>query len=273
MAFKIAIIAKVPLPWVKGFFVYDTIKAIMSQCGKGDTMNELKLSKRLETVVSFIPKKSKLADIGSDHAYLPCYAYLHGYITKAVAGEVADGPFRSAQKQVEKTGLSQVIFVRKGDGLAVIEPDEVDCVTVAGMGGTLIAHILENGKEKLSGVQRLILQPNVGAHVVRNWLISHGWELVAERILEEDGQIYEVLVAEQGNGLKPYNHDHIEAELLLGPFLLKERNDIFLKKWRSELEHWKKIIAQLEEKALTQESMKKKQELERKIQLIEEVLR
>lgn len=233
-------------------------------------MNEVKLSKRLETVVSFIPKGSKLADIGSDHAYLPCYAYLNGYITTAVAGEVADGPLRSAKQQVTKTGLNDIISVRKGDGLAVIEPNEVDCITIAGMGGTLIAHILEAGKNKLEGVKRLILQPNVGAHIVRQWLISNDWELIAERILEEDGQIYEVLVAEKGDGTKPY--DHLEAELLVGPFLCKERNNIFLKKWRNEVNHWKRIVAQLKEKATTPENVAKKQELERKIQLVEEAL-
>ncbi|MCZ0755576.1 tRNA (adenine(22)-N(1))-methyltransferase [Anoxybacillus sp. J5B_2022] len=234
-------------------------------------MNELKLSKRLETVVSFIPKGSRLADIGSDHAYLPCYAYLHGYIVAAIAGEVADGPFRSAEQQVIKTGLSDVISVRKGDGLAVIEPGEVDCITIAGMGGTLIANILEAGKCKLPGVQRLILQPNVGAHVVRTWLMDNGWELIAERILEEEGQIYEVLVAEKGEPHKPYRH--LEVELLVGPFLRQERSDVFLKKWRKEIEHWKRIIAELEEKATTPEGMAKKAELERKIQLVEEVLR
>jgi tRNA (adenine22-N1)-methyltransferase len=255
---------------VKGFFVYGTIsKENKRRCGESK-MNELKLSKRLETVVSFIPKQSKLADIGSDHAYLPCYAYLKGYITMAVAGEVADGPFRSAQQQVEKTGLRDVISVRKGDGLAVIEPNEVDCITIAGMGGTLIKHILEAGKEKLDGVKRLILQPNVGSHIVRKWLMDNDWELVAERILEEDGQIYEVLVAEKGNGKQPY--DNIEAGILLGPFLMKERNDIFLKKWKHEVAHWKHIVAQLTEKATTAESMAKKQELERKIQLVEGAL-
>jgi tRNA (adenine22-N1)-methyltransferase len=234
-------------------------------------MNEFRLSKRLETVVSFIPKGAKLADIGSDHAYLPCYAYLHGYITKAVAGEVADGPLRSAKQQVERTGLKDVISVRKGDGLEVIQPGEVDCITIAGMGGTLIANILESGKDKLSGVKRLILQPNVGAHIVRKWLMDHDWELIAEHILEEEGKIYEVLVAEKGDGRRPYVN--IEAELLLGPFLLKEKNDVFFKKWNNELAHWKQIVRQLKEKAETESAIAKKRELEKKIKIVEEALR
>jgi tRNA (adenine22-N1)-methyltransferase len=234
------------------------------------TMNEFRLSKRLEAVASFIPKGAVLADIGSDHAYLPCYAYLHGYITKAVAGEIADGPLRSAKQQVEKAGLSHVISVRKGDGLAVIAPGEVDCITIAGMGGTLIANILEAGKNKLFGVKRLILQPNVGADIVRKWLMNNDWELIAERILKEDGRIYEVLVAEKGDGKKPYAD--MEAELLLGPFLLKEKKDVFLEKWRHELEHWKRIVRQLAEKAETESALAKKRELEEKIKLVEEAL-
>jgi tRNA (adenine22-N1)-methyltransferase len=234
-------------------------------------MNEFRLSKRLQTVASFIPKGAKLADIGSDHAYLPCYAYLHGYITQAVAGEVADGPLRSAKQQVERTGLKDVISVRKGDGLEVIQPGEVDCITIAGMGGTLIANILESGKDKLSGVKRLILQPNVGAHIVRKWLMDHDWELIAERILEEEGKIYEVLVAEKGDGKRPYVN--IETELLLGPFLLKEKNDVFFKKWNNELAHWKQIVRQLKEKAETESAIAKKRELEKKIKIVKEALR
>ncbi|GMB07597.1 tRNA (adenine22-N1)-methyltransferase [Thermolongibacillus altinsuensis] len=233
-------------------------------------MNELQLSKRLETVASFIPKGCMLADIGSDHAYLPCYAYLHGYVKGAIAGEVADGPLRSAQEQVKKSGLAHVISVRKGDGLQVIEPNEVDCITIAGMGGTLITNILDAGKEKLIGVKRLILQPNVGAHIVRRWLLEHDWELITERILEEDGRIYEVLVAEKGDGKKPY--EQLEVELLLGPFLIKEQNEAFRKKWTMEMNQWRKIIEQLKH-ATTKEADEKKRELTRKLKMVEEALR
>lgn len=234
-------------------------------------MNELKLSKRLEAVASFIPKGSILADIGSDHAYLPCYAYLQGMIERGIAGEVVEGPFQSAIQQVRKTELDKVIEVRKGDGLEVISPNEVTCITIAGMGGTLIQSILEKGKEKLAGVQTLILQPNIGAKKIREWLLKNGWELVAEQILLDDGRIYEILVAERGESEKPYSQKK-DAYLLVGPFLAKERNDVFVQKWTHELAHWKKIVAQLDAAGQTEASEQKRKELIEKIRLVEEEL-
>lgn len=185
-------------------------------------MNTDRLSNRLETVAKYIPAGAKFADIGSDHAYLPCYMLKKQKASFAIAGEVVDGPFLSAQKQVVNEGLSDVISVRKGNGLEVINDGEVDCITIAGMGGSLIAAILDDGKDKLRSVKRLVLQPNVSAYSIRIWLVENDWSLVTEEIIEEDDKIYEVLVAEKGEGKKPYS-SHIDAELLLGPYLSKEK--------------------------------------------------
>lgn len=232
-------------------------------------MNELKLSKRLERVAGYILQGSVVADIGSDHAYLPCYIVLQGKVDKVIAGEVVDGPFHSAKEQVEKLQLTNKIDVRKGDGLEVIERNEVNCVTIAGMGGALITSILDAGKEKLGEKGRLILQPNIGAEHIRKWLYDEKWLLVAEEILEEDGKIYEILVAEKGNPNASYGDVQVQTGFLVGPFLLKERNLVFVKKWQFELAHLQKIENQLLENSRNQSRL---QEVQEKIKIIEEVL-
>lgn len=236
-------------------------------------MNEMKLSKRLETVLSFVPEGSSVADIGSDHAYLPVYACLHDIIHTAIAGEVSDGPFQSAEEQVRKSDLSSKITVRKGDGLEVISPNEVDVITIAGMGGKLIRDILDRGKAKLEGVSRLVLQPNVGAKYIRVWLIDHEWELIDEAILEEDEKIYEVLVAEKGIPTKPYEGLHIDTALLLGPFLMKQKNDIFIKKWLFEVDKWEKVLQQMEQaSSFEPELEQRKSEIKQKANMVREVI-
>ncbi|MDR6122333.1 tRNA (adenine22-N1)-methyltransferase [Bacillus sp. SLBN-46] len=236
-------------------------------------MNTDKLSIRLATVAKYVPAGSRIADIGSDHAYLPCYLAKTTGISFAIAGEVAAGPYHSAERNVQSEGLSSIISVRMGDGLEVIQPGEVDCITIAGMGGSLITSILENGKEKLRSVKRLVLQPNISAISIRKWFLENNWELIAEEIMEEDGKIYEVLVAEKGNSFKPYEDQLLESGLLLGPFLSQNQEPAFQKKWNMEIKNWKRIVDQLESAGETAETVEKKQELLNKIRLVEEVLK
>ncbi|WP_246945825.1 tRNA (adenine(22)-N(1))-methyltransferase [Bacillus pinisoli] len=235
-------------------------------------MNELKLSKRLEAVAEAVPKGYTLADIGSDHAYLPIYCYLKEIVPSAIAGEVVEGPFQTAKNQVERLDLHKAIDVRKGDGLEVISKGEVDAITICGMGGALIATILDHGKDKLEGVKRLILQPNISAVSVRKWLLENNWELIQEMILEEDDKIYEILIAERGEPSKPYQLAELNKELLLGPFLLKEHSAVFKKKWTLEKKNWDRILLQLDSASPSQEVEDKKRELEQYIQYVQKEL-
>lgn len=235
-------------------------------------MNETKLSKRLNTVASLLPESCTFADIGSDHAYLPCYALLNGLAEKAVAGEISEGPYQSALSQVKKLKLDSKISVRKGNGLEILKSGEVQCITIAGMGGSLIAQILENGIDKLTGSERLILQPNIHSHHVRTWLFKKHYEIIHETILEEDGKIYEVIAAEKGDRDRPYQSIRFEAGILTGPLLAKEKNDVFRKKWAMELEHLNAIYSSVNKATDSEANREKRNEILTQISLIEEVL-
>lgn len=232
-------------------------------------LNEKQLSTRLMAVADQLIPNKKLADIGTDHAYLPCYAYQKGIIPAAVCSEINEGPFQSAKELITQEGLSSVIQLRRGDGLSVLQAYEVEQITIAGMGGGLITHILEEGKTKLLGVERLILQPNVASQLVRKWLFLNGWKLIDEIILEEDGIIYEMLVAERGEQDLDVN---MEKAVLFGPHLLKNRTAIFHKKWLAELEKRKHILAQLNKASSSREVANKIKTVKWEIQLIEEAL-
>lgn len=231
-------------------------------------MNAKNLSERLKTVASFVEENSIVADIGSDHAYLPCYLVHSGIITQAIAGEVVRGPFESALKQVKSEGLAEHIDVRFGDGLEVIQPtDGVQTVTIAGMGGPLIASILEAGKDKLHTVEKLILQPNIHAKAIREWAIKNDWKIVDETILEEHGKIYEILVLKRGQMTLT------DKELLIGPILIHHKSIVFKKKWVNEMVEWRRILNQFNKINITSEVKQKKEELEHKIALVEEALK
>lgn len=230
-------------------------------------MNAKNLSDRLRTVASFVEPGAVLADIGSDHAYLPCWLMRNGIIEKAVAGEVVKGPFDSACRNVEKEGLSGQITVRMADGLKAIESqDGVDTVTIAGMGGSLIASILQADSDRLAKVKRLILQPNIHSVAIREWGAAHGWAVIDEAILKEDGKLYEIIVLERGS--RPCSPE----ELLMGPVLIREKTEDFLEKWNGEAKQIDRILSNLPPAPHSAETHEKKAQLTAMKELIERVL-
>lgn len=219
-------------------------------------------------VAGFVEENAVLADIGSDHAYLPTYLVKKGVVEKAIAGEVVQGPYDSAVKNVRREQVADKITVRLANGLqAIQQEDGVDTVTIAGMGGALIAKILEEGQVHLSTVKRLVTQPNIHAEAIRQWAVAHDWHIVDERILKEDHKIYEIVVLEKGAA------KYKELELLLGPILMKEKNPVFQEKWQREIKQWKQILKSLEGASEEEAIQKKRNQLTTQIEVVEEVLK
>lgn len=200
------------------------------------------INKRLQKVSEFI-KGDYLADIGSDHAYLPIYAITNKIVSKAIAGEVIKGPYEASIQNVQYYQLDDAINVKLGDGLTVLDHNnKVDSITICGMGGPLIAKILAEGQNKLTNHPRLILQSNIQSYPIRLWLEQAGYTITNEEIMEEKKHIYEIIVADK------LDCDMVltEQERKFGPLLLQQSNEYFIRKWTHELQSLKTIAQQLD---------------------------
>lgn len=230
-------------------------------------MEIIQLSKRLKTVADFVKKDLPIADIGSDHAYLPIYLIQNDIISSAIAGEVVEGPFENAKNKVNSLKIEDKISVRLGSGLNVLTTeDEIGTVTVCGMGGNLITEILLEGlnKSKLPLNARLVLQPNNGEKTLRKFLKENKFKILSESIIEENKKIYEIIVAEY----QLEDFDYSENELTFGPLLLKEKTATFIKKWTNELALQQAILKEIKKS----DAKAKIKEIEKRIQKIKEVL-
>jgi len=230
-------------------------------------LNENTLSIRLERVAAHVPAGARLADIGSDHGYLPVALMRRGAIEAAVAGEVALTPFQAAQRTVRENDLQARITVRQANGLAAINPaDRITAISICGMGGETIRDILENGKTHLSGDERLILQPNGGEQPLRLWLMENGYRILSEEVLRESRFDYEIIVAERAEAVR-----YTDKELYFGPLQMQARSPAFLIKWQHKLHHKQKTLSQL---AHAQQSLpeQKLQDLKQQTRWITELL-
>ncbi|CAG8865844.1 tRNA (adenine(22)-N(1))-methyltransferase [Pseudomonas fluorescens] len=225
------------------------------------------MSMRLERVAAHVPAGARLADIGSDHGYLPVALMRRGAIVAAVAGEVALTPFHSAERTVRESGLDRQITVRLANGLAAIEPgDGITAISICGMGGETIRDILDSGKACLSGQERLILQPNGGEQPLRQWLMENGYRILREEVLRENRFDYEIIVAERAGPV-----EYTAEELYFGPLQMQARSPAFLVKWQRKLRQNQKTLAQL---ARAQQAVpeEKVQDIARQARWISELL-
>lgn len=225
----------------------------------------MKLAKRLAALAAHIPVGSVAADIGTDHACLPVFLIENGICARVIATELNYGPFQSASDKVAEHGLENRIDLRLGNGLSVLKPGEAGVAILAGMGGNTIREILEASPEVLKLTSRLVLQPMADPGDLRVWLVANGWKISDEELVEDDGRIYVIIVAEPGreNAVTP-------LLLELGPRLLEKKDPLFGIYLEMVINKYKKVLVGLsssKNEAVREKSM----ELKAKIASIREV--
>lgn len=181
----------------------------------------LPLQPRLRAIAALVPDGARLVDVGTDHGFIPVDLLLSDRVVSAIASDIGAAPLDHARRTAEQYGLTEGIEFRLCDGLRGISADEVDCIVIAGMGGDNIVSILEAAPWTKENAF-LLLQPMSKAEVLRSWLPSNGYRVVAEQLVADKGVIYPILSV-RGGEMRPVEEYEFWGGFLLDGDPLQER--------------------------------------------------
>lgn len=157
----------------------------------------MELTPRLQAIAEQVPQGARLADVGTDHGYLPVWLLCSGRVDSAIASDLREGPLNRSRETAQRFGAADRISFRLCDGLSAVRPGEVDTVSIAGMGGETIVSILKAAPWTKNGTL-LLLQPMTGFAELRRWLQGNGYQIVSEHITCEGKRLYSILAVRGG---------------------------------------------------------------------------
>lgn len=227
----------------------------------------MELSKRLQAVADLVTPGLKVADIGTDHGYIPIWLMEHKKASFAVAMDINKDPLEKARENIRLHGLTSYIETRLSDGMKNLKAGEAESVVIAGMGGGLVMKILEDVKGKSLGIREWILQPQSEIQKVRTYLRESGYCIVAEDMVLDEGKFYPMMKVIKG---EPELYS--EAELCYGKILLKNRNKILEEFLKKELDIKTEIRNRLQNSD-GENISRRKAELTKEIEVIREALK
>lgn len=239
-----------------------------------DTAGGFKLQPRLAAVAGMIPPGTVVADLGTDHAFLPIYLALSERHPRIIATEARPGPLAAARENIRRFGVEGRVEVRAGEGLAPLAVGEAGVVVIAGMGGARVAGILERDPLRRAGVGLFVLQPLGASGALRRWLLGNGYRIADEDLVQERGLLYEVIAAEPA---RPVAHHHPAAggsgDLLLevGPVLWEKRHPLLPGLLRQRIESYREAVREMA-KARHPLAGEKRARLLEKLSSLEELL-
>lgn len=211
------------------------------------------MTPRLMTVAEMVKKESVVADIGTDHAYVPVYLVLNNICKNAIAMDINQGPISRADENIKRFSLADKIKTRLSDGLSKLENGEADTIVIAGMGGILINNIIENGKARLTSVKHYILQPMTAIEETRRYLIGNGFRIINEKLAVEDEKIYTVISAIPGK----MSVDS-EVDYYIGKCLISNRDKNLSEYLQGKIYEYEKALTSMEKATGNEINEKKK---------------
>lgn len=200
----------------------------------------MNLSKRLRAVAHLVTCGNRLADIGTDHGYVPIYLVETGRIPCAIAMDINRGPLKKADENIRAHHLEDRIQTRLSDGLSKLQKGEADTVLIAGMGGNLMSKIITAGRDVLEDVSELILQPQSEIGEFRHFLHDSGYRITDEDMLIDDGKYYVMFRVVKGS-----EHYDSEAEYVYGSLLLRKKHPVLYEYIQKKLKSYGTILKHL----------------------------
>lgn len=206
----------------------------------------MKLTDRLLKIASLVDEGKKIADIGTDHGYIPVYLLKNDKIDFAILADVNKGPLDNARKEVRHNKLEDKVDLRLGSGIEVLNENEVDQIIIAGMGGILISELLEAKTSVAQNAEKLILQPMQAQDELRKYLYKNGYEVINEVLVKEDFRIYEIIEAKY-TGKKTEVSDEIYYEV--SNKLIENKDQLLVEFINKKINAYENIIKKLEGKS------------------------
>lgn len=226
----------------------------------------MEIGKRLKMIASMVDNNSDcIADIGTDHGYIPVYLVKNSICKRAIASDINKGPLKKARINIEMESCENKIQCRLGAGLSTLKPSEADGIVIAGMGGNLIRDIIEDDKEIFKNLKFAVLQPAQNPEILRRYVYESGYKIIDEDICIDDGIFYEVIKVCYGSENMPVDSIFYEVSSIL----IQKKHPLIGKYIDLKIDKYEKILNTISVESIS--AIKRKSELSNKIIKLKEL--
>lgn len=233
----------------------------------------IQLSQRLQAVADLAEDAGVVADVGTDHGYIPLFLIACGKAQRAIAMDINEGPLQRAREHIRQYNQQERIETRLSDGLSKLRPGEAQTIVIAGMGGALMKRILTEGEATAHAADCLVLQPQSELPMFRRFLVEYGYRILREDMVYEDGKFYSMMAvkwteSDVGDNLQAMT----EADFKYGPLLRARKHPVLRKYLLRQKEQKQKILERLGKNA-RQDVSERRAQIREEIEEIEVLLK